>query len=278
MDEVARLVWDDVAPPAGAVSLVVRHGGFPAASVVHTHDFAELFVVESGGALHERDLTENWLGAGEVVFVLPEDTHRFVAPTSDFRITNVAFPHHVLRLIERAIPEAEEAWSGRFGHAVLDVPEKLRVLRLAHQLPRSNTRLRLAQLIVEILLSAESDGATLDEPGWVQAAFEAWLRDEEAMRDGVAGLARIAGRSRSHVSRVVRSTTGRRAIDLVNESRVELAATLLQTTDESIVRIASRVGFSSLSHFYQLFKRQLGTTPRAFRRTHKSIVSPTIPN
>lgn len=277
-DEAVRLNWDDIAP-AGAVSLVVRHGGFPATSVAHDHDFAEVFVVESGAALHERGGTECSLCAGDVIFVLPQDTHRFIAPTADFRITNVAFPDHVLGALREAIPEADRAWSAASdGSVTLGPTEKVRVLRLAHDLTRSNTRLHLTRLVVEILLSVEPDREAFCEPSWIREALSAWQRDEDAMRDGVAGLARISGRSRGHVSRMVRSATGRRAIDVVNESRLELAAGFLQTTDDGIAKIASKVGFSGLSHFYRLFRRHFGVTPGMFRRAHQAVVNPISPD
>lgn len=275
MGEALKLEWDEIAPP-GTASLVVRHGDFPAVSQIHTHDFAELFVVESGSAVHDRDGSEHALESGDVVFVVPETVHRFVTPTADFRLTNVAFPVSFLSVIREAIPEGERVWTRHTESIGLDTPQKVRVLRVTHDLARSNTRLVLVQLLVEILLSAQTATEPRGQPSWVQEALEVWQKDEVAVGQGVAGLAAIAGRSREHVSRTVRSATGERAIDVINETRLELAATLLRTTDESIARVASRVGFSGLSHFYRLFKGRFGVTPAIFRRAGRAVVDPGI--
>lgn len=275
MGEALRLEWDEIAPP-GAASLVVRHGDFPAVSQIHTHDFAELFVVESGSAVHDRDGSEHPLESGDVVFVVPETVHRFVTPTADFRLTNVAFPVSFLSVVREAIPEGERVWTRHTESICLDATQTVRVLRVTHDLARSNTRLVLVQLLVEILLSAQTGTDPRGQPSWVQEALEAWQKDEVAVRQGVSGLAAIAGRSREHVSRTVRSATGERAIDVINETRLELAATLLQTTDESIARVASTVGLPGLSHFYRLFKGRFGMTPAMFRRAGQTVIDPGV--
>lgn len=273
MGETLRLEWHEIAP-SGAVSLVVRHGDFPAASQAHTHDFAEVFVVESGSAVHDRDGGEHPLEAGDVVFVAPETVHRFVTPTADFRLTNVAFPEPFLSVLKEAIPEAGPFWSRPPSSITLDGTQRARVLRVTHDLARTNTRLVLVQLLVEILLAARAGIETRTAPAWVYEALEEWQKDEVAVRQGVAGLAAIAGRSREHVSRTISRAMGERAIDVTNATRLELAATLLRTSDDSIARVALRVGFSGLSHFYRLFKQRFGVTPGRYRSAGQAVLDP----
>ena len=50
------------------------------------------------------------------------------------------------------------------------------------------------------------------------------------------------------------------------KSRLEYAMTLLHTTDRSINDIALELGFHSLSHFSNYFKKETGTTPVLYRR------------
>lgn len=158
----------------------------------------------------------------------------------------------------------------------LDPAQRIRILRMADELAKSDTRLILLQFLVEILLSARTAGHPPGQPAWVWEALAAWQQDEVALKQGVTGLAAIAGRSREHVSRTLGAATGQRAIDVINNTRLELAANLLQTTDESISRIALRVGFSSLSHFYRLFKGRFGQTPGMFRRVRQAVVDPKV--
>lgn len=268
-----RLTWDGVAATSEWL-LVVRHRGFSAASELHTHDFAELFVVESGQSSHVVDGMAVDVSEGDLVFVSPQDTHQFMVPTPDFTITNVAFPAGVMTWLQEMVPEATRAWEKGRQPAPLGVGERTRVVRMAHELATTSGPLRLVRMLSEILVVSHRSERTWSQPEWLGRALGEWQRDAEAMRDGVGGIARIAGRSREHVSRVVKESTGQRAIDLVNETRLEMAANLLQTTDDGIADIAHQVGIDGLSHFYRLFRQQHGTTPRLFRITRKGVVDP----
>lgn len=48
--------------------------------------------------------------------------------------------------------------------------------------------------------------------------------------------------------------------------RVDEAKNLLAETDESVVQVALRVGYSSQSRFAEIFRRCVGMTPSDFRR------------
>jgi AraC-like DNA-binding protein len=57
------------------------------------------------------------------------------------------------------------------------------------------------------------------------------------------------------------------------ESRVNNACSLLQETNLSISEICYSVGFSNLSNFNRLFKKEKNMTPREFRKAISSITS-----
>jgi AraC-like DNA-binding protein len=48
--------------------------------------------------------------------------------------------------------------------------------------------------------------------------------------------------------------------------RLQLAARLLQTTQKSIVQLASDVGYESQAAFNRAFKREFGLPPAQYRR------------
>lgn len=259
-----QLAWHVVAA-ADATSLVVRQGTFPASSLLHSHDFAEVFVVESGHASHVIGGTAQALSSGDMVFVSPTDCHQFVEPSSEFTITNVAFPPMFMEGVREMAPTARDAWNNDTKPMPIGRVDQTRLLRRAHELARTGTPVRLLLFLAEALLAADRSDQIQSQPEWLRRSLAEWHEDSDAMRDGVAGLARLAGRSREHVSRVIKSSTGRRAVDLVNEGRIELAASLLQTSDDNIATIAYHAGFESLSHFYHLFRSRHGTTPRQYR-------------
>lgn len=275
---VVQISWESL-DAGDASSHVARHTRFPRSSPLHTHDFAEVFWVEAGAAVHEVDGTEHRLRGGDVVVVRPEAIHRFRAPSDDFALTNVAFRREILAdLHDRYHPESLPPWenSGPLG-LTRTAAELARLGELAAVLAASgSTRLDLDRLLIEVLAGGVAARSPGPMPLWLADAFTRWGDDPEALAAGVAGLAAVAGRSQEHVSRTIRKATGRKAIDTVNDIRIERAAVRLRMTDDGIGHVAADVGLANLSHFYRVFRRRFGTTPRRYRLTHRRVIEPSL--
>lgn len=79
------------------------------------------------------------------------------------------------------------------------------------------------------------------------------------------GLASEAGLSEFHFSRAFKSSTGFSPSRFLIRMRMDQAQRLLRETDRSIVEVSLDVGYSSPSHFAQLFRREVGVSPREYR-------------
>ena len=55
----------------------------------------------------------------------------------------------------------------------------------------------------------------------------------------------------------------------LNKRRLEAATNLLLSTDKHVHEISLEVGFETTNHFINLFKREMGTTPQAYRERNK---------
>lgn len=79
-------------------------------------------------------------------------------------------------------------------------------------------------------------------------------------------LAAQVAMSPDHFSRVFKTTFGQSPHAYVVELRIEVACRALrQEPQRSIADIASGAGFSSQSHFTEVFRRRIGTTPARWR-------------
>lgn len=58
--------------------------------------------------------------------------------------------------------------------------------------------------------------------------------------------------------------------ELANEERLELAKYLLLTCDDPIGVISDKLKYNNVQNFIRFFKGQVGSTPTAFRKAHKS--------
>jgi AraC family transcriptional regulator len=82
-------------------------------------------------------------------------------------------------------------------------------------------------------------------------------------------IARVSSRSASHISRMFRLETGMPPHRYLVNLRIEKALRLLEKSNMSIVDIAFTCGFAHQEHMTQLFRRHNGTTPAAYRRSHR---------
>jgi AraC family transcriptional regulator len=78
-------------------------------------------------------------------------------------------------------------------------------------------------------------------------------------------MARVAALSPFHFARAFKATTGLAPHRFVTVRRLETAKAALLTTDASVVRVAHAVGFSNVSHFRRLFRREFGVGPGELR-------------
>ncbi len=80
-------------------------------------------------------------------------------------------------------------------------------------------------------------------------------------------LAAVAGLSRFHLCRAFRETTGVPPHAYLTRARLAAARRLLRSGDLPIREIARQCGFASPNQFATSFRRHLGTTPSAYRRS-----------
>ena len=83
----------------------------------------------------------------------------------------------------------------------------------------------------------------------------------------IDGLAQQAALSPTHFINLFKRATGLPPIHFLLDCRLEAAKRQLKCTGRPITEIALSLGFSSSQHFASQFKRAIGTTPRAWRKS-----------
>lgn len=92
-----------------------------------------------------------------------------------------------------------------------------------------------------------------------------YIRKEYAHPVSLQQLADHAGLNPQYFCKVFRDLTGRTPIEYLNYYRIECAAELLFTSQESITEIAMSCGFMDVSYFSRSFRKQKGVSPSAYR-------------
>jgi AraC family transcriptional regulator len=81
----------------------------------------------------------------------------------------------------------------------------------------------------------------------------------------LTAIAAEIGVSRCHFATQFRQAMGLAPHQYVSQQRVEKAKRALRSPQRSIADIALECGFSNQSHLTKVFKKQTGTTPKAYR-------------
>lgn len=84
-------------------------------------------------------------------------------------------------------------------------------------------------------------------------------------------MSRDLGLSEKSIHRQLKMGIGLSAKELVTEYRVKEAKRMLKYTNKPISMIADTVGFNSDKTFYRVFKKQLGITPKEYRKAGERI-------
>ncbi len=243
----------------------------------HDHDFHELFWVTHGRGEHLLNGRKEPLSAGRLYLIRPRDRHHVTgSDAAPLRILNLAFPSRSWAEVRRRYfaqePDVYErsprdrAWvldaraSSALEHwaARLSLPERRRVV--------------LDGFLMELpsLLHLQTRGPK-PAPEWLERARRE-IASPAHFAGGTVELARLAARSPSHVARAAVRWYGQTPTDLVNSARMEFSARQLAETSRPIMEIALDCGLHNLSHFYALFRKRFGVSPRKYRlQAHPTV-------
>lgn len=238
-------------------------------SVLHTHQFTELFFVVNGeGNFLFPDKTYH-IKAGDLVIVPPymEHTEQSIKGTPleyyVIGVDGVSFQSEdeqtciqifcnfsnkslIADLLAQMLYEVRNPSYGsdKICQNLLEVLI-LRIIRYQHVIPVPLTSTYMTKecaLIKEYLDSNYSEQITLDT------------------------LTELTHMNKYYMAHSFAKYTGKSPIQYLNQRRMDAACTLLKDTDQSIASISSSVGFSSQSYFTQAFRKKYGMTPIKFRQ------------
>ncbi|MEC3908509.1 AraC family transcriptional regulator [Tamlana sp. 2201CG12-4] len=89
----------------------------------------------------------------------------------------------------------------------------------------------------------------------------------------VKSLAEFCHLSTDHFSRRFKKIFGLRPSKYIQNKRIERAILLISTTNYSLTRISTIIGFENYNHFSRIFKQTAGITPSNFKKQqHKDII------
>lgn len=117
--------------------------------------------------------------------------------------------------------------------------------------------LEFAERVERIRFGGKPTQLTIAVTNYIQHHLSEPIRAEE--------MAKKLYMSRPYLSAKFKKETGETLTDFILKEKIKEAKRLLRYSDKSFTAISSYLGFSSLGHFSQVFKKYTGRTPTEYR-------------
>lgn len=283
VDMAMRLTFDKHAAGrpyhAARVSISSRTVSQP-----HEHsDFAEIFLVTHGRAVHLLSSDDRSLEPGDLAIVRARDSHGFRA-TYSLEFINIAFPIEAwgsfCDLMRGGVPQwwelEAEPPTYHFGptryQPLIAIFE--RALARFYEKPSTLDLIDFWTQLLRLVADAEQPVThTAPIPAWLAEACSL-MHQEDNLRSGLPRLLQLAGVSDSHLSRSMRTYFATTPTDFINSVRLQHASMLLASTTSTVTSVAHRCGFASQSYFTRCFTHARGISPREFRQNAQRALAP----
>ena len=238
---------------------------------VHTHDFIEIEYVLSGSGVQIINGVEYPVRRGDLIYLQKNDYHTYRTDTY-MEILNVVFYYTVfdeIRDILKLYTNRNELDFPTIMHVsgtdMLYVEDLLLKAEKEFDEERIGYYHILKSYLTILLIYLQRTRRHGQEHHYKLPAILEYV-DRHYAEISLAETAEHFGYSPNYFSKFFRRETGTSFVDYVNKKRINKAVELLVATDKTVDAICSEVGFSDKKHFYELFKRHVGTTPGATRQ------------
>lgn len=227
-----------------------------------------------------------WVTDGQMRLDFPRQAKKLCAEDIRFIPAGTAFATrpdpraegHVLLIAPELVADVDPPlptgmMAGRAGQAGPALLGNLHELVAEAQQSPDRKALNLHLNLLSLRLSRLAPGQERDatQPSGPEGkslveCFQALAALEMGSVRTLAELAQDLGATLTQLDRACLAAQGRRAVDLMNEWRLERATELLRHTDQPCARIAQDLGYASQTHFTRAFVTTTGRTPETYRQ------------
>jgi len=254
---------------------------------LHNHDFTEIAIVEKGHGKHLFEKTVLPVGTGDVFVIDSKCRHAWVE-AHDMTVVNVMIgdlrnlplltdlkQHPAFDALFVHEPKLRQHQKGK-GRLQLDMAQLDQARQTVQRLERAlhekgegrETSAKIQLLALMDLLCNAYVEAPRKHHQTVLRAGQVIRKLEENWQNQTSNqeLARIMHVSLATFYRLFREAAGCTPAQYVGRLRIRHACNLLRTTDNTVSEISSQAGFPDSNYFSRIFRRVIGTSPRAYRR------------
>lgn len=255
------------------------------ASKLHSHDFTEIVIVDSGRASHQYGGAECDVQAGDVFIVRPHLAHKYTS-VDQFAVSNVLFfdggsipmladlarlpAYGAMFLLEPTLRESEgtggrlRLGSDRLADVLVLVARLDEALRSSEETSSAMVTVCFLQLVKDLCEAYQDQPPDMGESLMQVSRAIAHIEDHfcEALR--IADLAGLVNMSLRSFQRHFERATGMPAVRFIARQRITEARRLLEA-GVSVTDTAFEVGFRDSNYFSRAFRDEVGITPKRYQ-------------
>lgn len=247
----------------------------------HYHDYFELFIMLDGNAVHMVNGAEIPLKKGSLVFIRPFDNHDYISVGGKpFSMLNIAFSQQICDMLFKYLGDGfkKSHLLGAFlpPETHLNEYEFKRFNKQMDSIraidPKSYSELSTALRILLFRVFTTYFGDNFEEteeiPLWLEEMCNQVKRNGN-FANGSEYFFSLSGKSREHISRMMKKHFGLTVSEYINSLRLNYIANMLINSNHSISHIIFESGFNNISWAAEQFKNKYGITMRDYRKNAK---------
>lgn len=237
----------------------------PVVDFVEQRSMQRQWVLVRPGQVFRYDLSTDW--TGWLLVFRPEALRAVTGPTTvadqalQSRLSDVPAQH--------SLSPAQHDWMLSSFEQMRRIDEEFSDSGMHKELLRLQLRMTLWRLVLwHSKLEQSQRVKSRAREGY--SRFVKLLEDRFTKDHQVAQYAQALGMSEKTLGRICLANTGLSPKTLVKQRLALEARRLLVHTSMSVQSMALELGFVDTSHFAKFFRREVGLSARAFRRSHGS--------
>lgn len=251
----------------------------------HWHDEMEIIYVKKGTLTISIDLVPHTVTAGTICFITPGRLHtisQYENESSEYE--NIIFKLDILMNTRTDI--CSQKYFLPLSEGKLSIPSMISPSHpyyaavsacidgaddLCKSYPEAYELAIKAQLFLlfhilfskcEAEIRPRKDSKSLEKMRLILK----YIENNYSEKITIPQIASEVGISASHFMKFFKQTMGSSFVDYLNHYRLTMASRLLLSSDDSVLTVASEVGFDNLSYFNRSFKKHFHMTPTAYRK------------
>ena len=241
---------------------------------IHNHlDFFELFFVLKGKAIHCVNGENLLLQKSSLVLIRPHDIHSYEALNRhDFELVSLGVLIPIINSVCEYMGVSVDIFTAEKlpphtalkGYDFNDINRKLLQVE-KYTVPEDRRFYFKAVLpfILHRLISHKNEFSLQPIPVRLRELIDV-MNEKENFVEGVHRLVELSGITQEHLNREFKKYLDMTPTEFINLRRLNYAAELLLSRKYEITDICYMCGFGNLSHFYHVFKKTYGCSPKQF--------------